>query len=408
MKNRKITLLLIVSILLTTYYSCSTSSPDSIDKKTITPSFTYSKILDGKQINNIIKTNDGGFICTTFSKDYDVYKYDANFNIIWNKTYGGSDDDIPESIIQTNDGGYLVTGYSKSNDGDVSQNNGDYDIWICKLNSIGELLWNKSYGGTGSEGISKENSVFEATNGSFYIIGHTSSNNGDVSENNGGYDAWLFKISSSGEIEFEKTYGGTGNDYGRKIIKTGSKYTFSVTTNSSDGDFNEVGKNWVIQIDESGVILWKKNLFGTNSGFINTTFNEEIVAVNTSLTEFLLSKLDSNGNIVSNNNISFKSISSKQPSANKIIPTEDGGFIIVGDLGNGNDQDCILFRTTSNLDLEYEKIIAGNSYDKSISIFSTDTNSFLYQIVTSSNDIQDIPHSQLICSAIIKLEELIE
>lgn len=412
MKTRKIIFTLTTCILLTINYSCSnedsSTDTDGEDSRTITPTFTYSKILDGKEINNIVKTSDGGYICTTFSNDYHIIKYDINFNIIWSKTYGGSDDDIPESIIQTNDGGYLVTGYSKSNDGDVSQNNGEYDIWVCKLNSTGELLWNKSYGGTGSEGISKEGSVLETTNGSFYIIGHTSSNNGNVSENNGGYDVWLLKISSSGEIEFEKTYGGTGNDYGRKIIKTGSKYTFSVTANSSDGDFNEDGKNWVVQIDESGSILWKRNLFGTNSGFINTTSNQDIVVVNTSLTEFLLSKLDSNGNVISNNNISFQSISSKQPSANKIIPTEDSGFIIIGDLGSGNDQDCILFRTTSNLDLEYKKLITGNDYDKSISIFSTSTNSFLYQIVTSSDNLQDIPHSHFICSVFIKLEELIE
>tara|TARA_R110002020_G_C16272421_1_gene771200 strand:+ start:940 stop:2178 length:1239 start_codon:yes stop_codon:yes gene_type:complete len=412
MKNRKIILLLIVVIILTTNYSCSNddnpSNPDNIDNKTITPTFTNSKILDGKEIKNIIKTNDGGYICINFSKDYNVIKYDIDFNIIWNKTYGGSDDDIAESIIQTNDGGYLVTGYSKSNDGVVNHNNGGYDIWVCKLSSTGELLWNKSYGGTGDEGINKENSVLETTNGSFYIIGHTSSNNGNISENNGGYDAWLIKINSSGQIEFEKTYGGTGDDFGRKIIQIGSKYAITVTANSTNGIFNESRGNWVVQIDESGEILWKKNLLGTNSGYINSTSNDEIVVVNTSLSEFLLSKLDNNGNVINNNVISFQSISNKQPSANKIIETEDGGFIIIGDLGNGNDQDCILFRTSASLNLKYEKIIAGNDYDKSISIFSNGSNSFFYQIVTSSNDIQNIPHTQWICSAIIKLEELIE
>lgn len=226
-------------------------------------------------------------------------------------------------------------------------------------------------------------------------------------ENNGGYDAWLFKINSSGEIEFEKTYGGTNDDYGRKIIKIGPKYAFSVKANSSNGDFSESG-NWVVQIDESGLVSWKTNLYGINSGYINTTSKDEIIVVNTSLSEFLLSKLDSNGNVIINNNISFQSTSNKQPSANKILQTQDGGFIIIGDLGNGNSQDCIIFRTSNSLDLKYEKIIAGNNFDKSISFFPSGTNSYIYQIVTRSKDFEGVQYSQLICSVIVKLEELVE
>jgi hypothetical protein len=404
MKNL-IYLFLMTCFLLTTIISCE--KEENQDNKIITPTSTYSKVLDGKEIVNITQTSDGGFIGIVHGEDYNIIKYDIDFNIMWNKTYGGSDKDYAESIIQTKDGGFLVAGWSKSNDGDVNQNHGGYDIWICKLNSTGELIWSKSYGGTGSEGISKENSVLETASGSFYIIGHTTSNNGNVSENNGGYDAWLVKINSSGEIEFEKTYGGTGDDFGRKIIEIDSKYTISVTVKSSNGYFSESG-NWVIQLDESGGILWKTNLPGTNSGYINNTSNNEIIAVNTSASEFLLSKLDGSGNVVDSNNIGFQSNSNKQPFANKILQTEDGGFIIIGDLGAGNSQDCILFRTSSNLDLKYEKIIAGNDYDKSISFFPVGINSYIYQIVTSSKDLEGIIHSEWMCSVIIKLDEFIE
>ena len=409
MKNRKnlIYLFLMAGVLLATNTSCEKEEnfPDT-DNKTVTPTFTYSKILDKKEIRNIIQTNDGGYIGIAHSEDYNIIKYDIDFNISWSKAYGGTDKDYAESIIQTKEGGFLVTGWSKSNDGDVNQNHGGYDIWICKLNSTGDLLWSKSYGGTGDEGVSKENSVLEATSGSFYIIGHTKSNNGNVSENKGGYDAWLVKISPSGNIEFEKTYGGTENDLGRKIIETDSKYTFSIKVNSSNGDFIEPG-NWVVQIDESGGILWKTNLYGMNSGYINTTSNDEIIVVNTSAIEFLLSKLDKSGNIISNNNIDFQSISNKQPHANKILQTEDGGFLIIGDLGGGNSQDCILFRTSPNLDSKYEKIIAGNDYDKSISLFPIGNNSYIYQIVTSSRRLEEITLSGWMSSAIIILDELI-
>lgn len=410
MKNH-IYLFLITSALLTTIISCEKEETqpeiDNQDNKIITPTFTYSNVLDGKEIRNISQTTDGGFIGIAYGEDYNIIKYDFEFNIVWDKTYGGSGNDFAESIIQTNDGGFLVVGWSNSNDGDVIQNHGEYDIWVCKLNSTGNLIWSNNYGGTGSEGVSKENSVLELENGSFFIMGHTTSNNGNISLNKGGYDAWLVKISPSGEIEFEKTYGGTEGDFGIKIIKTDSKYTFSIKVNSTNGDFGGAG-TWIVQIDESGEVIWKTNLYGMNSGFINNASNGEIIAVNTSKNEFLLSKLDGNGNVISNNNINFLSISNKQPFANKIIQTEDGGFIIIGDLGGGFGQDCILFRTSSNLDLKYEKIIAGNDYDKSISFFPSGDNSYIYQIVTSSDDIEGFQHLKGVCSAIIYLDELIE
>lgn len=413
MNNRKnlIYLLLVTSILFATNISCekeeNSHDPDNPVNNTITPTFTYSKILEGTEIRSIIQTNDGGYIGISQSEDYYIIKYDIDFNISWSKTYGGTDKDYAESIIQTKDGGFLVTGWSKSNDGDVNQNHGGYDIWICKLNSTGNLLWNKSYGGTDSDGVSRQNSVIETTNGGFYILGYTKSNNGDVSENKGGYDAWLVKISPSGEIEFEKTFGGIGNDYGRMIIETDFKYNFLINVNSLFGYFNEPG-NWVVQIDESGSVLWKTNLYGFNSGGINITSNDEIIAVNTNVNEFLLSKLDNSGNVISNKIIHFQSFSTKQPFAIKILQTEDGGFIIIGDLAGGNNMDCILFRTSSDLDLKYKKIIAGNDYDNSRSLFQNGNNSYIYQIVTSSKDLEDIQHSEWICSVIINIHELIE
>ena len=171
------------SVLSITIISCDNEENqpdlDNQDNTIITPTFTYSEVLDGKQINNITQTNDGGYVSITWGEDYNVIKYDIDFNIIWDKTYGGSNKDYAEYILQTNDGGFLVAGWSNSNDGDVVQNHGGYDIWIIKLNSNGDLMWSNSYGGTGNEGISKESSLLETTSGSFYFVGHTTSNNGN-------------------------------------------------------------------------------------------------------------------------------------------------------------------------------------------------------------------------------------
>jgi hypothetical protein len=318
----------------------------------ITPQFNVLKVIDGKEIRNIIKTSDGGYIGIAFSQDYDIIKFDSEFNTVWNKIYGGSDGDYVESIIQTNDGGYVVIGGTKSNDGEVTINHGGYDIWICRLDTEGNLVWEKSYGGSEGEGVSKENSLMQTNDGGYIFIGHTMSNNGDISINHGGYDAWLVKINSIGDIEFEKTYGGSENDFGRKIIETNMNYSISITVGSSDGDFNAPG-NWVVQIDENKDILWKTNLHGMNSGFINTTVDNEIIVVNTSANEFLLSKLDFSGVVLKDNSINFQSLSSKQPSTVKIMQTSDKGFIVIGTLGNGNDADAVLFRLTPELNLLY-------------------------------------------------------
>jgi len=293
-----------------------------------------------------------------------IIKFDSNFNTMWNKIYGGSDGDYVKSIIQTNDGGYIVIGDTKSNDGDVTINHGGYDIWICKLDTEGNLVWERSYGGSKGDGVNMENSIMQTSDGGYIFIGYTESDNDDISLNHGGYDAWLVKINSIGDIEFEKTYGGSENDYGRKIIETNTNYTISITSGSSDGNFSAPG-NWIVQIDENRDILWKTNLYGMNSGFINTTVDDEIIVVNTSANEFLLSKLDFNGVVIMNNTVDFQSISSKQPSAIKIMQTSDKGFIVIGTLGNGNDADALLFRLTPELNLLYNKIYSGNDLDMS-------------------------------------------
>ncbi|MBI9035809.1 MAG: hypothetical protein JEZ03_15210 [Bacteroidales bacterium] len=373
----------------------------------ITPQFNVLKVIDGKKIRNIIKTSDGGYIGVAYSQDYDIIKFDSEFNTVWNKIYGGSDGDYVESIIETNDGGYVVIGGTKSNDGEVTINHGGYDIWICRLDTEGNLVWERSYGGSDGEGVSKENSLMQTNDGGYIFIGHTMSNNGDISINHGGYDAWLVKINSIGDIEFEKTYGGSENDFGRKIIETNMNYSISITVGSSDGDFNAPG-NWVVQIDENKDILWKTNLHGMNSGFINTTVDNEIIVVNTSANEFLLSKLDFSGVVLMDNSINFQSLSSKQPKAIKIMQTSDKGFIVIGTLGNGNDADAVLFRLTPELNLLYNKIYTGNDLDMSASLMPLNNTDYIYQFFTSSTDLEGIQHSSWMYSAIIKLEELVD
>ena len=78
-------------------------------------------------------------------------KFTANNSLLWSKTFGGTEDDRGNDIIQTADGGFAVLGFTQSSNGDVTQNNGSKDFWVAKLTTTGILTWQKSFGFSGSD-----------------------------------------------------------------------------------------------------------------------------------------------------------------------------------------------------------------------------------------------------------------
>ena len=155
---------------------------------------------------------DGGFIAggTSTSSDGDVtlhygsfvgndiwiVKTDSVGNLIWEKTLGGTDTDMIHYIQQTNDGEYILAGYTGSDDGDLMGLRGrgiDYDFWIVKLSNIGNMQWQKVMGGT-KDDIAR--CIKQTNDNGFIVSGSSSSNNGDVTKNNGKSDFWIVKLSS--------------------------------------------------------------------------------------------------------------------------------------------------------------------------------------------------------------------
>ena len=98
------------------------------------------------------------------------------------------------SIQQTTDGGYIVAGHSNSNDGDLTGNNGYPDYWLVKLDASGNITWQKSLGGTSYD---RAYSIQQTSDGGYIVAGHSNSNDGDVTVNNGWYDYWLVKLDAS-------------------------------------------------------------------------------------------------------------------------------------------------------------------------------------------------------------------
>ncbi|MDI6832879.1 MAG: T9SS type A sorting domain-containing protein [Bacteroidales bacterium] len=234
---------------------------------------------------SIQQTNDGGFIVAGYTSsndsnvsgnhggyDYWIVKLSNSGDIEWQKCLGGENDDRANSIQQTNDGGYIVAGRSASIYGDVSGNHCGYDYWIVKLNSLGDIQWQKCLGGNGTD---ESTSIQQTNDGGYIVAGYTFSNNSDVSGNHGGDDYWIVKLNNSGDIEWRKCYGGTHDDYAKCIQQTNDGgFIVAGYTLSNDGDVSGNHDNngtyyegWIVKLDNLGDIEWQKCLGGTNNDY---------------------------------------------------------------------------------------------------------------------------------------------
>ncbi|MBK7853782.1 MAG: hypothetical protein IPJ79_01700 [Bacteroidetes bacterium] len=177
---------------------------------------------------SIQQTTDGGYIlggwsdsnisgdktedCNGFP-DYWIVKTDGSGNIQWQNTIGGNSTDILSSVKQTADGGYILAGYSSSNISvDKTENSlGSYDYWIVKTDGSGSVQWQNTLGGNFDDYLY---SIQQTTDGGYILAGFSSSNiSGDKTENsNGGSDYWIVKTDATGNIQWQNTIGGNGND----------------------------------------------------------------------------------------------------------------------------------------------------------------------------------------------------
>lgn len=184
--------------------------------------------------------------------DYLVVKLSSVGEVQWEEILGGSIGDWATDVQQTSDGGFIVAGYSASNDGDVTGNHGPpgyTDYWVVKLNSVGSILWQKCFGGSDQE---LATSVQQTSDGGFIVAGHSMSNDGDVTGHKGSFDYWIIKISAAGILQWQQSLGGSGTDFAYSVQQTSDGglivggYSFSidgdVTGNHGEGDF------WLVKL----------------------------------------------------------------------------------------------------------------------------------------------------------------
>ncbi len=210
-------------------------------------------------------SSDGDVTGNHSTGDYWIIKIDSVGNLQWQKAYGGSAFDFAHAIAASDDGGYIVSGYGRSNDGDVSCTvYGQEDLWILKLNHSGNIVWQKSYGGTGGEGAS---AIEQTSDGGYIVNGITHSSNVDVTDSHGEHEAWVVKIDSAGNLQWKECLGGIDTENGNDIYQTtDGGFILAVSADSQDGNLtvNHGGHDfWIVKITSTGSIEWQKSLGGT-------------------------------------------------------------------------------------------------------------------------------------------------
>ncbi len=237
---------------------------------------------------SIIQTNDNGYLLSGVldvsasngqgdrnsigsrhaGGDYWVIKLNANGVKQWSNYYGGSFTDTAYDAIQTEDDGYIIIGSSDSDDVDVSNPRGSYDFWVIKISDTGTLVWEKSFGG--SE-IDEAHAISKTADGNYLIVGDTRSSDLGISQNNGAADLWVIKITPDGTLVWEKTLGGSSFDVGRSISKTQDNgFLISGSSRSTNGNLtSNKGQNdaWIVKINSSGNLEWQKAIGGSEVDF---------------------------------------------------------------------------------------------------------------------------------------------
>ena len=236
------------------------------------------------EAESIQQTSDGGYIVAGTSLSFNgditghhgsyanddcwIVKLDKNGNIQWQKSLGGSSNDLARSIQQTSDGGYILAGGTESDDGDVSSNHGSDDAWIIKLDFIGNIQWQKNLGGRGSD---EAEFIRQTNDGGYIVAGGTFSNDGDVSGNHGGEDYWIVKLNDKGNIQWQKCLGGSSDDFVGSILQTNDGgYILAGGIGVNNGDISgNCGSDgaWIVKLDDMSNIQWQKSIGGSSTDF---------------------------------------------------------------------------------------------------------------------------------------------
>ncbi|MEP7232535.1 MAG: hypothetical protein ABI691_19900 [Ginsengibacter sp.] len=403
------------------------SSPTVVNQKTIGGN-------DKDEPQSMCLTKDGGFIVagSSFSQksgdkltdnygyiysDYWIIKFNAVGEIQWQKMIGGDNTDFARCITVTSDGGYIIAGESESDSSaDKSENSrGGPDIWVVKIDSIGNVMWDKTLGGSGAEVCT---AIRQTKNGGYIIGGASNSNiSGEKTENcRGDFDFWVVKLDTKGNVEWDKTLGGNKFEYCGGMELTDNDNVVLCGNSASDSSTEKPEKNrgtvadaWAVKLDMKGNLLWQKVFGGKNdemflgisktndSGLIITAFSNSNKGFEKSEDskggmDIWVIKTDKNGNKMWDKTLGGNA-DDRQPWC--VNQTLDGGYIIgamskSGISGDKTDScrgnyDFWVIKLNSTGKIEWDKTIGGNGYDELRGIEEIKKNQFIITGISGSD-----------------------
>lgn len=379
----------------------------------IPPSIEWQNTMGGNNFDYLRfarQTSDEGYIFSGHSasnnanvsgnhglQDYWIVKTNSIGMIQWQKCFGGTSYDWAFSIRQTFDNGYIVAGYTESNDGNVTGNHGDADYWLVKTDSSGNLQWQKCFGGTGND---MAYSVQQTSEGGYIVAGCTWSYDGDVTGNHGNNDYWIIKTDSAGNLQWQKCFGGSDLDEAYSVAQTfDGGYIVAGYSMSVDGDVagNHGNKDyWLIKCDVSGNLQWQRCLGGTGEDMAwsvhqtsdnlyivtGTTFsNDGDVTGNHGNQDYWLVKIDNNPNLLWQKCFG----GSGYDLAYSVDQASDNGCIIAGSsnsndgdvTGNHGNDDYWLVKTDSVGSLEWQRCLGGANFDNGYHVQQTSDGGYI-------------------------------
>ncbi len=305
----------------------------------------------------------------------------------WNRTYGGSSDDVGTYGQQTMDGGYIITGYTSSYGADApfswlikAQHRGD--LWLIKTDAKGNKEWDRTYGGLGKDlgffvqQTKDEGYIIVGGKKSFWIIGN--------------YDLWVIKTDAKGNIEWDRTFGGSGEDLGFSVQQTNDDgYIIAGYTSFTDGK-----KAWLIKIDSQGNKQLDMATGRADSEAASIGLTKDGGYIITGYTQSSGSGKEDVWLIKTDSKLQWDWLKTfggpNQDLGLSVQETEDGGYIIAGlteSFGAGKG-DVWLIKTDPKGDKEWDRTFGGSSFDSGASVQQTRSGGYIitgYNTTTTGN-----------------------
>lgn len=281
---------------------------------------------DDEHVEDVRATTDGEFIVTGETQGATiglgqvwVSKLDGDGKTVWMHTYDSGRKGAAHSVLPTADGGYVVAG---TEPGRVANY---YDGWVAKIDAQGKLEWEYTYGGADDESIA---AIRDTPDGGFVFVGATQS------EGEGRTDAWIVKLDGSGQMQWEHTYGSPQPDEAMDVV-TLSDQGFIVagwTDRKVDRDKRD---GWLLRLDAKGERIWEHTYGGREADLaysIRPTNDGGFVVAGATASfgegrmDAWVFKVDKDGNQLWNQALGGKD----DEQATAVEPMLDGAFVVAG------------------------------------------------------------------------------